>query len=249
MKNLVKKSLLAALILRGCLPSALLAQKADPAPFAATINTSELRNHLVILTSDSLEGRETGMPGNQKAAEYLAQQMEKLGLPKVVDNKSYFQRMVYTNEAWNNISMTVNEQSYRHLFNFYAYPATNPSVSGNKMEASEVIFLGYGIDDERYSDYKKHDVKGKIILINQGEPMKGDSISLVTKTRNVSSWSVDIRRKLKVAQEKGVKAVLIIDSELSRSVQEGRRFFSRNIMATSNRPMVNTPIAFLFRPM
>jgi hypothetical protein len=197
--------------------SFLSAQKADPAPFANTITPDDLRAHLTVLTSDSLEGRETGTEGNLKAAKYIANHFDKLGLPKVGEEKSYFQKMVYTNEGWNTISMQVGGVSYRHLFNFYALPGTNPSVSGNTIKADEVIFLGYGIDDPQYSDYKKANVKGKVILIYQG------------KSKKQSAWADDWRKKIRVAQSKGVKAVLIIDPAIAKSVQDNRRFFSRNI--------------------
>ena len=223
----MKKILILCLILRGINS---FGQKADPAPFANTITTSDLREYLTVLTSDSLEGRETGTEGNLKAAQFIARHFEKLGLPKVVNNNSYFQRMVYTNEAWNTINMKVNQQSYRHQFNFYALPGTNASVKDNIIEANEVIFLGYGIDDSKYSDYKKaKDLKGKVIMINPGEPVKGDSISLITKSKTMSDWSLNVNKKLEVAYQKGVKAVLIIDPNLTKSVQDNRRFFSRNI--------------------
>ena len=204
------------------------AQKADPTPFANTINATDLRAHLSVLTADSLEGRETGTEGNLKAAQYIARYFEKLGLPKVVDG-SYFQRMIYTNEAWNNIAMMVNDVTYRHQFNFYALPALNPSVKDNITMVEEVVFLGYGIEDKNYSDYKKADVKDKIIMIYQGEPLKKDSISLITNSKTLSPWSSDIKLKLQLAFQKGVKTVLIIDPDLAKSVQENRRFFSRNV--------------------
>jgi Peptidase family M28 len=228
----MKKLLIFVLILRGY---CLIAQNADPAPFANTITTDDLRAHLTVLTSDSLEGRETGTEGNLKAAKYIANYFAKLGLPKVVDDskknedKSYFQRMVYTNEGWNTISMQLNGTSFKHQYNFYALPGTNPVVKSNTIKADEVIFMGYGIDDAQYSDYKKTDVKGKVIMIYQGEPLKSDSTSFITKTKTLSAWATGWRKKLSVAYNKGVKAVLIIDPTIAKSIQENRRQFSRNI--------------------
>lgn len=223
----MKKFLFLCLILRGINS---FGQKADPAPFANTINTTDLRAYLTVLTADSLEGRETGTEGNLKAAQYIARHFENLGLPKVVNNNSYFQKMVYTNEAWNSIDLKVNEQTYRHQFNFYALPGANPVVKDNVIEAKEVIFLGYGIDDAQYSDYKKaKSLKGKVIMIYPGEPIKGDSISLITNKKTQSDWAIDINKKLKVAYDNGVKTVLIIDPNLTKSVQDNRRLFSRNI--------------------
>ena len=242
----MKKLVLLCLLLKGINA---FSQKADPAPFAHTISPTELREYLTVLTADSLEGRETGTEGNLKAAQYIARHFEKLGLPKVVNKNSYFQKMIYTNEAWNSINLKINEQSYRHQFNFYALPGENPSVKGNVIEAKEVIYLGYGIDDSRYSDYKKaKDLKGKIIMINPGEPFNKDSNSIITNSPNVSSWAVDMNRKLKIAYEKGVKAVLIIDPNLSKSVQDKRRFFSRNVTGDVELPDGKYPNSIYISP-
>jgi hypothetical protein len=112
----MKKLLFVLFILRGAL---LPAQQATTKDFAETINVKDLYAHELVLTSDSLEGRETGTVGNFKAAQYIASQFEKLGLPKVGKDNSYFQRIVYTNDGWNTIGMSVNERSFRHQFNFY----------------------------------------------------------------------------------------------------------------------------------
>ena len=44
-----------------------------------------------ILASDSLEGRETGKPGQKKAAEYIANHFKKIGIPPY-KKKKYFQK-------------------------------------------------------------------------------------------------------------------------------------------------------------
>ena len=229
----MKKIFFIAFILRG---SILMAQQTSPTIFADIINPTTLREHLTVLTADSLEGRETGTVGNMKAAAYIARQFEKLELPTVGTNNTYLQPMVYTNESWNQVNLDINAENYRHLFNFYAFPGTNSPVKDNVLESNEVIFLGYGIDDEAYSDYNKIDVKGKIILINMGEPMSKDSISGITKSKKPSDWTTDRRKKLATAFQKGVKAVFTIDPNLSENVQVFRRFFSRNIIGDVDSP-------------
>jgi Peptidase family M28/PA domain len=222
----MKKLLLIGLILRG---SVLMAQQANATTFANMITPEQLRSYLTVLTSDSLEGRETGTIGNIKAGNYIARQFEEMGLPKVGAEGSHQQRMVYTNESWNQLGMAVNAQTYRNMFNFYAFPSTNGVLADKKITASEVVFLGYGIDDAAYSDYKGVDVKGKIILINQGEPINSDSISLISKDKKGSAW-VSGPKKIETAFQKGVKAVLIIDPKIAEHVQSNRRFFSRNVI-------------------
>jgi hypothetical protein len=227
----MKKILFTLFILRGAV---LLAQQGSVTNFAETITMDDLRAHEVVLTSDSLEGRETGTVGNQKAANYIALQFEKMGLPKVGKDNSYFQRIVYTNDGWNSIGFSINDHTYRHQFNYYALPYLNTALLDKKIEASEVIFLGYGIDDKRYSDYKK-DVRGKVILVNMGEPMSKDSNFLISKSKIPSDWS-KIETKLATAFLKGVKAVLFIDPKMADNIQANRRFFSRNITGDVETP-------------
>ena len=229
----MKKLILLCLILKGPI---LVAQQASATTFANLITPEQLRTYLTVLTADSLEGRETGTIGNIKAGNYIAQQFEDMGLPKIGEGGSHLQRMVYTNESWNQLGMSVNSQTYRNMFNFYAFPGTNASLADKKITASEVIFLGYGIDDAAYSDYKNVDVKGKIILINAGEPLSKDSMSLISKDKKGSIWATDRRKKLEVAFQKGVKAVLTIDPKLSENIQTFRRFFSRNIIGDVEKP-------------
>lgn len=62
--------------------------------YAKTITSTDLKKHLEILASDDMEGRESTTKGQFKAANYLADQFQKLGLERIVDMgayKSYFQ--------------------------------------------------------------------------------------------------------------------------------------------------------------
>jgi len=66
------------------------AQKiADPTKYAGLITADDAKRHLSILASDEFEGRETGKPGADKAANYIAGVFKKLGLQAPV-NGSYF---------------------------------------------------------------------------------------------------------------------------------------------------------------
>ncbi len=229
------KKIIFICLLLAYLPLILQAQTTDNSEiFAQTIRAEDVNRHLSVLTADSLEGRETGTVGNFKAANYIAQHFANLGLPKAVGDSSYFQKMIYTNESWDDVSLNVNETSYRHLFNFYCYPGYNTNLLSTTF--NEVTFLGYGIDDERYSDYKNQDVKGKVIMIYTGEPTNAKGISQLTKDTSHSIWTTDIRQKLITAYQKGVKVVLIIDNDLAKNVQQAKNFFTRNTIGEVELP-------------
>lgn len=59
--------------------------------YANSIQIEDLRTHLEVLASDSLEGRETGQPGQKMAAEYIANYFKKIGIPPYKWN-TYYQK-------------------------------------------------------------------------------------------------------------------------------------------------------------
>lgn len=194
----------------------------NAAPFAATINKADMEKYLTVLASDEYEGRETGTEGQRKAAEFIAEYFEKLGLPKIGDDGSYFQKISFTAENWDNgqIELDINGQSYRHLSDFLSFPSAN--ADRDLFETDEIVFLGYGIEDPKYNDYKGVDVNGKTILIYKDEPVNGQGISFLTGSKELSNWSSDWRKKLEVAHQHGVSTVLIVEPDIKKAVGEAR---------------------------
>jgi hypothetical protein len=190
--------------------------------YAATITKEDLSAHLHVLASDEYEGRETGTPGNEKAAKYIADHFKSLGLPAIGVENSYYQNVAFNKTGWGENTMAVNGNEYKHLWDYMAFATINEDMIN--MSSDEVIFLGYGIDDPKYSDYKGNNVKGKIIMINKGEPINQDSISYITGTKESSEWTSNIWKKLALAQEKGVKSVFIIEDRIKQILDRNRRF-------------------------
>ena len=62
-----------------------------------SINNTDLYKHIEVLSSDSLEGRETGKPGQKMAAEYIANQFKKIGIPPY-KRKTYYQKFKVKSE-------------------------------------------------------------------------------------------------------------------------------------------------------
>ncbi len=59
--------------------------------FSKTIIVEDLEKHLNILASDSLEGRETGKPGQKMAADYIMNHFKNIGIPPYKKN-TYYQK-------------------------------------------------------------------------------------------------------------------------------------------------------------
>jgi len=62
----------------------------DPMPFAESISAEELKEMLYVYASDEFEGRNTGEPGQKKAAEYLKDYYIDQGIPSALED-TYFQ--------------------------------------------------------------------------------------------------------------------------------------------------------------
>ena len=189
--------------------------------FAEGITPARLRSHLEVLTSDSLAGRETGTEGNLKASDYIARHFESVKIPPV-QKKSYFQDIVFTAEEFAEIKVRIDEKDYANNWDFYSFAAYN---SDFQTEESSVLFLGYGIDDPAYSDYRNRKVKGKILLVFSGEPMLNDSISWISKQTKLSSWSTDVGIKAEAAKKHGARALLIIDGNLQKNLNAYRNSY------------------------
>ena len=61
--------------------------------FSETIIEEDLKQHMLVLASDSLEGRETGKPGQKMAADYIKSYFKSIGIPPY-RRKKYYQKFI-----------------------------------------------------------------------------------------------------------------------------------------------------------
>ncbi|HET8837667.1 MAG TPA: M28 family metallopeptidase [Flavobacteriaceae bacterium] len=67
--------------------------KANPTEFASSITSEELKQHLYTFASDEFLGRETGEPGQKKAAKYLKTEYMSLNIPALLGDENYYQEI------------------------------------------------------------------------------------------------------------------------------------------------------------
>lgn len=173
--------------------------------YAGTIKAADLERHLMILASDEYEGRETGMPGQKKAAEYIAKHFADLGIQPCV-GREYFQKYPLKSESSLESVLTVNDKEYTFMDNFIFFPGFRQG----SFDVQESVFVGFGIDEEKYTDYEDVDVKGKVVFVMEGEPVNKDGTFIITGNTEGSVWSTDWREKRRVAMEKGALAIVVI---------------------------------------
>jgi hypothetical protein len=194
---------------------------AEARALAATITVEDMKRHLNILAADDMEGRETGEPGQKRAAEYLRKQFAGLGLPAIGENGGYFQRILFSRQKWDEIELKLDGAPLRHLWEYASAPSQNADRGATSI--SELTFMGYGIDDEAYSDYTGKNVAGKHILIFAGEPKGKKGDYRVSGSDEASDWSTNNERKLEIAKAKGVETVFIIDPDFKTNVRDIRK--------------------------
>ncbi|MDQ3393625.1 MAG: M28 family metallopeptidase [Bacteroidota bacterium] len=142
----------------------------DPGPeprvlFSESITAEDLYEHLAILASDSLEGRETGEKGQKMAAEYIKQQFIKNNLMPVVnenDTLDYFQKFNLIKTSWEDIYIKINKKKFNNFEGIIRYGKKDVPFE----QTSEIVFLGYGTEEE----VNAADVLGKAVLVVSFEP-------------------------------------------------------------------------------
>ncbi|WP_446050555.1 M28 family peptidase [Zobellia laminariae] len=178
-----------------------------PEPFAETITESELKEHLYTYASDEYEGRETGKPGQKKAVEYLKAQYEKMGIPAAQADGNYFQTVPLQVSQLPAGSLSIDGKEY---------PLGEDFLTFSKAEGTfdNIIYVGYGIEEGDYSDYKNIDVKDKVILVKSGEPIAANGNYLLSGSSEKSIWSnmsESLGKRLELATSKGAKGILYYD--------------------------------------
>jgi len=190
--------------------------------YAKTITPADLKKHLVIIASDSLEGRDTGSPGQKKAADYVAKHFKMYGLTPIataVDgSKSYFQKYNLYQKNWGEIYVKAEGKTFKFNEDFY--------LSGLLTTEGEVavptVFAGYGIEANLYNDYQKLDVKNKAVVILEGEPKGTNGKYLVNGNDQTSSWSgpQSWQKKVATSMAKGAKYVFMVSEKEGSEFEE-----------------------------
>ncbi|MGV3761088.1 MAG: peptidase, partial [Parapedobacter sp.] len=172
----------------GCI----MAQDPVQLKYAAEITPETARAHLSILASAEFEGRGTGEPGGEKAAEYIANEFKRLGLAGPVDG-SYFQSVKLTRTQFSVSEFTINGKSFTNGEDFY-FVGGGPETTVN---TKDIVFIGYGISEAAYDDLEGIDIDGKVVLvISEGEPKDAAGNSLITGTDTPSEWVTSRTKRL-----------------------------------------------------
>jgi len=171
------------------------AQVIDVTTASKAITAAGLKEHLSIIASAEMEGREAGTEGERKAAAYLVSQYKKLNL-KPGFNGNYklpftlYQAVAGKSELKINGEKAILDQDYW---------INNAYLPSHTLKTNAVIFVG-----SSFNDKSTVDVKGKVLVSIENEESSG--------------------RKITAAQKLGAAAMIIIAKSNSNqsSTSDGR---------------------------
>jgi len=162
----MKKTMLLVLLFS---TSFAIAQKESPASkYAKVITAQSMKEKLTILAGPEMEGRETAMPGERKAAAFIEDHYKKIGLLPGNGN-SYQQYFPVYEDEISAKQLRVNGQNFEWDKDF---SFSMVGLFSSDWTVNDIVFAGYGIvnAEPKMNDYEGLDVKGKIVMVLDGAP-------------------------------------------------------------------------------
>ena len=199
-------------------------------------SVERLRAHIEYLASDKLEGRRTGSPGANLAAEYIAREFSRYGLRRSIgwdtpgmsileadSPNRYLQKFPYVAgvELGKNNALTISmvSSNVAETQGSFKTQSSKPLRIGEdwlplglsaqgQVENAPAVLVGYGltVSELKYDDYANADVAGKIAIAFSGTP-DGDN------PHGQFGRYEDVRWKAIAARNAGAKALIVIVSE------------------------------------
>ncbi len=180
----------------------------------ATIDSATIRQHLVYLSSDRLEGRGTGTEGERLAVEYVAGEMRRFGLEPAGDDGTFFQKVPLLGSTPRPAGplMLKNASGATLSLGFVDDFIGSTDLEDTRVDLSgDLVFVGYGIDAPGYDwhSFGDADVAGKILVMFVNDPVataaEPDLFQADTLTY-YGRWTY----KFEEARRRGAKGVLLI---------------------------------------
>ncbi|MDB5968453.1 MAG: putative aminopeptidase [Hydrocarboniphaga sp.] len=143
------------------------------APALAQIDAADLMKHIKVLSSDEFEGRLPGTPGEEKTVAYISAQFKALGLAPGNPDGSFVQNVPLLGiDGKPTMSLSVNGKKIATEYRRDFVAATSRFVPEVKVENSDLVFVGYGVQAPEYGwdDYKGVDVHGKTLVMLINDP-------------------------------------------------------------------------------
>ena len=147
-------------------------EKHAPQPTAAAISVADLMTRLYIFADDSMMGRQVGRPGNMQGTNYIAGELQRLGIKAAGENGSYFQVLPYMQRKFTAQSaMTVGGQMLRFGVDF----APVPGARAPKAIDNAAVIYG-GVAGDTTQQISAAQAAGKVVVLAAARPLAASPI-------------------------------------------------------------------------
>lgn len=194
------------LMLAACQPTV------TPETAQIDITVESLRQHVLVLADDSMQGRGPATPGEEKSVAYLISQFESMGLKPGAADGSYIQDVPVMAQTTRRDAQLMITNRVRTLQSFEFGPdfVISPYAAFTELDIqhAELVYVGYGIQapEENWDDYKGLDVAGKILVFKNSDPSTYPDKFAGAARLYYGRWSY----KFEIAQKLGALGALII---------------------------------------
>jgi Zn-dependent M28 family amino/carboxypeptidase len=151
------------------------AQGANPGAAGPAFSADAVMAHVKVLASDGFEGRAPGTKGEDLTVAYISEQFRKAGLKPGNPDGTYLQKVPMvgiTADPATSLVFKRGDAVQTLAFKDDVVAWTKRVAERVSLEASDVVFVGYGIQapEFRWDDYKGVDVTGKTLIVLVNDP-------------------------------------------------------------------------------
>ena len=173
--------------------------------YASSILKDDLNKDLSVLASDEYEGRETARPGQKKAAKYISERFKQIGVEPGTRKGSFLQTFAVDAKNAANVFVELNGIKWNLIDDFYYVG----NLKDTEHKGVELVYAGFGMENENYSDYTNLDVKGKYVLIKEG----------ALESAKLENERIGWRKKIKTAKSKGALGLITIKENYTQEAE------------------------------
>jgi hypothetical protein len=185
-----------------------------------TLPAAWLLDHVRVLAAPEMEGRASGTPGAERAARHVAAEFQRLGLRPGGDGGWLQTFSVPTGvRLGEGNALALRAPTARSLALGRDFVPLTVSADGR--QEGDLVFAGHGISapELAWDDYAGLDVRGRVVLVLEGEPRRADPASPFR--RPDAHHYTERTHKIINARERGAAGVLIAGSGESLPVLHG----------------------------
>ncbi|MEO7924309.1 MAG: M28 family peptidase [Chitinophagaceae bacterium] len=184
-------------------------QKKQIQNIASKVSIERLKKNLYYLANEQLEGRVMGSRGDTLASNYVINCFRENHLVAPYENgTSYFQTVNAYKKNLLQSEFIIGNKKFEN-WNGWTFVMRNTETV--RLDNIPVVFAGYGIENKLYNDFANIDVKGKAVLLLNGQPQDSSGTYLLSGTKQaaiISSYQ-------NLLKEKGAVLILLYNNRFT----------------------------------